>query len=70
MESLESRYDYIIFDSTTLSSPETKVLFKWSDTILLVVMMNLSEKEQIATFNKIKRDNHLKSVGIVASGKR
>ena len=69
LEELEQRYDFIIFDTEAIGvASDTKVLLHYTDIVLLVVMVNVSEEKDIVAFDKIKRDSGIESVGIILNG--
>ena len=63
---LEQRYDYIIFDTEAIENvPDTKVIMHYSDIVLLVAMVGVSQQQDIIEFDKIRVDSKIKSVGII-----
>jgi capsular exopolysaccharide synthesis family protein len=66
IKKLEQKYDFIIFDTKAIDvASDTKVLLHYSNMVLLVVMANVSEEKDIITFDKIRRDSGVESVGII-----
>ena len=66
VEELEKHYDYIIFDSAPIGIvTDTRMIFKHSDILLLIVRAEISDKIFISNFNKLKEEYNIPSTGII-----
>ncbi len=69
IEELKEIYDYIIFDTPSLTPySDTRLLFQYSDIVLFVLRANISFKNYIIDFQRLKETHKIKSSGIILNG--
>jgi capsular exopolysaccharide synthesis family protein len=69
IKELEERYDYIIFDSAPIGTvTDSSLILKYSDILLLIVKVNMTENLFLENFNKMIKEKSIKSSGIVLNG--
>ena len=69
IEELKEIYDYIIFDTPSLTPySDTRLLFEYSDIVLFIVRANISFKNYIIDFERLKETHKIKSSGVILNG--
>jgi capsular exopolysaccharide synthesis family protein len=63
---LMKMYDYILFDTAPIGSViDANMLLQYSDIVLLIVKANSAEKVYLENFNRLRKEKHIKSSGII-----
>ncbi len=69
IEELKEIYDYIIFDTPSLTPySDTRLLFEYSDIVLFIVRADISFKNYITDFDRLKETHKIKSSGVILNG--